>query len=89
MVILLGTSCKKNLTCECTTTSTYTVTDSQGYAYSSNGNPNSTTTIYKKAKKSKLKTICGDEKYTSNTTSTNGNVTINSSNVYEKKCNLK
>ncbi|PBQ33169.1 hypothetical protein CNR22_15765 [Sphingobacteriaceae bacterium] len=88
-LVLIGTSCKKEVTCECTTTGTSVYTDSQGYSYSSVNDPTTTTKTYDKVKKSKLKTLCGDNKYSSTSTSNNAGSTNNSTYTSETKCEIK
>lgn len=88
-LVFIGTACKKDVTCECTTTGTSVYSDNQGYSSSTVNEPTSTTITYKKVKKSKLKTLCGDNKYSSTSTSNNSGTTSNSNYTSETKCEIK
>ena len=86
-------SCKKDRTCECTSTtsgaSSYTQTGGSTSTSTYTDPEEKTTTVYKKAKKSDLKSICGDQKYTDNNSFTNVNATGNSTSTTEVNCKLK
>lgn len=88
-LVLALTSCKKELTCECTNTYTQRSSNSNGQGTSYTSPPATTTTTYKKVKKSKMGTICGDSRYEVNEMSTNDGVTTNSYSISEFKCTIK
>lgn len=93
MAGLAFASCKKDRTCECTSTgsgaSSYTQTGGTTSTNTYTNPEEKSTTVYKKAKKSDLKTICGDQKYTDSNSFTNVNGTGNSTSTTDVKCKLK
>lgn len=92
-LVLIGTACKKDVTCECTTVSNYTstYTNAQGNTTTNANDPqtNTTTRDYKKVKKSKLKTLCGDQKSSYNSNSSSPDYSSTGVSTYETKCEIK
>ncbi len=94
-LLFFAISCTKDRTCECTSSGTSTYTGASPFTnrdtiFTTVNTPQVQTTVYKKVKKSDLGTICGDQKYTSSSTSTSSNGTKNTNSyTSEVKCEIK